>query len=334
MVLASALLASSPAQAARQATLDNGVLHATVQLPNPRIGFYRGTRFDWSAVIASLTYAGHDFYGPWFTRTDPTVHDFIFSGNDIVAGPCSAITGPVEEFVSPDGALGYDRAAPGGTFVKIGVGVLEKPSRAKYDNFRLYRIVDGGRWTVRATAHSIVFRQQLMDPRSGYGYLYEKTLRLLPGKPEMLIEHSLHNTGRRVIDTSVYDHNFLVLDHRTTGPNFVITLPFTIRTTRPGPATLGEIEGRHIRYLRPLQGNDVFAMPIEGFGPTANDYNIQIENQHAGVGMRVTADQPLAQESLWSIRSTIGVEPFIHMAIAPGATFRWSYHYVYYSIPR
>src|SRR5437879_460926 len=127
---------------APQAEINNGVLKAQFYLPDARKGFYRGTRFDWSGVIGSLEYKGHRYYGPWFTKTDPTVIDFIYQGADIVAGPCSAITGPVEEFSTDDKALGYDEAKPGGTFIKVGVGVLRKPrDGSNYNRYRLYEIV-------------------------------------------------------------------------------------------------------------------------------------------------------------------------------------------------
>lgn len=331
----SSLFAVSPAWGKPpRVTLDSGVVNLTVDLPDPVDGVYRGTRFDWSGMIEQLHYAGHDFYGRWFTNTDPTVHDFIFSGNEIVAGPCSAATGPADEFISGETVPGYDQAAAGGTFVKIGVGVLRKPDDQPYDRYHLYTIVDGGKWTVRAHRQSVLFRQELADPSSGYGYVYEKTIRLVPGKAEMTIEHTLRNTGQHTIDTDVYNHNFLVLDHRTTGPDFVITEPFEIQTPKPVDAALGMVEGKRILYRRELTGKEVFTTPISGFGATAKDYDIHIENTQAGVGMHITADQPLAQEQLWSIRAVLAVEPYIHMSIAPGSSFRWSYHYRYYSLPQ
>jgi hypothetical protein len=121
--------------------ITNGIISLRVYLPDASKGFYRGTRFDWSGVVADLRYKGHSYYGPWFSKTDPTVKDFIYDGPDIVAGPCSAITGPVEEFTP---ALGFDEAKSGGRFIKIGVGVLRKPDDDKYEAFRMYDLVDGG----------------------------------------------------------------------------------------------------------------------------------------------------------------------------------------------
>ena len=314
--------------------ISNGLIHATIHPPDPVNGFYRGTRFDWSGVIGSLSYGGHDYYGPWFTKTDPTVNDFIFDGPDIVAGPCSAMTGPAEEFLTNHEALGFSDAAPGGTFLKIGVGVLRKPDNAKYSIFRLYDVVDHGKWSFHAKPDSVEFTQRVSDPATGYGYLYRKIVRLVPGKPQMIIEHHLTNIGKRSIATSVYDHNFLVLDHQPIGPDFTVTLPFEIHPVRPVRTALGAVDGNKIHYVKELQGRDMFGVQIGGFGTTAKDYEITIENARLGAGMRITGDQPLEIEELWSIRSTLAMEPFIHMAIEPGQSSTWKYTYNYYSIPK
>jgi hypothetical protein len=127
-----------------QETISNGLIKATVYLPDPVHGFYRGTRFDWAGVIGKFTTFGDSFYDPWFTQTDPLVNDFVFRGKEIVAGPCCAVTGPVEEFHAEGSpAFGYNEARAGGTFVKIGVGVLRKPDDAPYDHYRPYEV---GRW--------------------------------------------------------------------------------------------------------------------------------------------------------------------------------------------
>ena len=73
-------------------------------------------------------------------------------------------------------------------------------------------------------------------------------------------------------------------------------------------------------------------MGIEGFGKTPADYQITIENKHVGAGMRITGDRPLASEELWSIRSILAMEPFIHMSIEPGKDFTWKYTYDYYTV--
>src|SRR5215210_2995346 len=97
-----------------QATISNKVVQMKLYLPDASRGYYQGTRFDWAGVVASLEYQDHQYFGQWFEKYDPRTHD--------------AIMGPVEEFM----ALGYEEAAPGGTFVKVGVGVLRKPDSTAY----------------------------------------------------------------------------------------------------------------------------------------------------------------------------------------------------------
>jgi len=230
-----------PAADLPDAEITNGQIQVKIYLPDAKGGYYRATRFDWSGVVYSLQYNGHNYYGPWFQKTDPKVHDFVYRGPDIVAGPCTAITGPVDEFAP----LGWDETKPGGRFIKIGVGALPRPDEGKYDNFKLYDIIDPGTRTIKKDRESIEFTREVADSSSGYAYTYRKTLRLTEGKPEMVLEHSLKNSGSRAIRTSVYNHNFLVLGGQSPGPGFVISVPFQIQTPRPPTKELAEIRGKN-----------------------------------------------------------------------------------------
>ena len=316
-----------------QTELSNGDIRLRVYLPDSKAGFYRATRFDWSGMIGSLVYKGHEYYGPWFQRVDPAVRDFTFDGADIVASPCTAAVGPAEEFLTDlNLPLGFQEAAPGGTFVKIGVGVLKKPDDAAYNRFHLYEIADPGKWTVRTAADSVEFTQELSDLSSAYGYVYRKTVRLINGKPQMQIEHSLRNVGKKPIDTNVYDHNFLRIDGEAPGPNYTITTPFQIKSNRPPNKDFAEIRGNRIVYLKTLTNQDRVATAIQGFGDQAGDYDVRVDNKKAGVGLRITGNRPLQSESLWSIRAVLAVEPFIHILVAPGQEFTWSMKYDYYAV--
>jgi hypothetical protein len=314
-----------------QAEITNGEIRAKLYLPDAGSGYYRGTRFDWSGMIYSLQYKGHDYYGPWFDRIDPKVRDFAYEGSQIVASPCTAAVGPADEFGTDGRALGWDEARPGGTFIKIGVGVLRKDD-ANYDHFKLYEIVDPGKWTVKRGRDSIEFTQELADPSSGYGYVYRKAVRLTKGRPEMALEHSLKNTGRRAIRGTVYNHNFLVLDKQPPGPAFTIKVPFPIRTDRPPNKELAEIRGNQIVYLKTLEGGETVSVAIGGFTDSLKDTEIVIENTKVGAGMRITADRPLVREPLWSIRTVLAMEPYIAMDIQPGGEFAWKNMYEYYTL--
>lgn len=313
--------------------ISNRDLRVKVYLPDAKNGFYRGTRFDWSGVIYSLRYKGHEYYGPWFHRTNPTIRDFIYEGNEIVAGPCSSVTGPADEFRP----LGWDAAKPGATFIKIGVGALRKPADlgadARYDAYRLYEIADGGKWTVSTKRGSVEFTQQLKDASSGYGYTYKKVIRLTPGKPEFVLEHTLQNTGTLAINTTMYNHNFLIMDGQAPGPGLTMTMPFDIQSRRPPNKELAEIRGKQLAYVKALEGKDVVAFPVEGFDASPAQNHVRVENSKLGIGMSIAADRPLHSANLWSIRSVMAIEPFVAVAIEPGASFSWKSTYNYYTLP-
>src|SRR5690348_12452233 len=110
-----------------QARISNGSIEAKLYLPDAERGYYRGTRLDWSGVIPSLRYNGHEYFGQRFNRYDPKTHD--------------ASAGPVEEFLAHDAGLGYQDAKPGGGFVRIGVGVVRKPDEPAYQRFKTYEII-------------------------------------------------------------------------------------------------------------------------------------------------------------------------------------------------
>lgn len=328
VVLGVGFAAAAAAADPPTAEISNGELRVKLYLPDVAAGYYRGTRFDWSGVVFSLAFKGHEYYGPWYQRTDPNIRDFVYQGNEIVAGPCSAIPGPVDEF----GPVGFDAAKPGGTFVKIGVGGLRKPDSAKYDAYRLYSIANPGKWTVQKRSSSIEFVQRLVD-ESGYSYVYRKTVRLQPGAPEMVLEHSLKNTGEQPIKTTVYNHNFLIFDGQPPGEGMTITTPFEIVSSRPPAKELAEIRGKEIAYLKKLEGREVASCPIEGFGNGAEDHQVRIDNRKLGLGMSITGDRPLHRVALWSIRSVMAVEPFVAVAIEPGREFTWKSTYRYYTLP-
>lgn len=330
LVLSSRLLAADFSEA----EISNGQIKAVIYLPDAKRGFYRSTRFDWSGVVASLQYQGHNFYGPWFSKIDPNVYDFGYDASGVISAPFTAMIGPGEEYQTNGKALGYDEAKPGGTFIKIGVGVLKKPAdEQKYDHSKTYEVVDRGKWKIRKTRTSVEFVQELSDAKSGYGYTYTKVLRLDKDKPQLVIEHILKNTGAHRIETSMYNHNFLVLDKQAPGPDLVTTTPYTIRPRRPPTKDLGEIRGNKLIYLKPLEGQDRMTASLSGFGNEVKDYDFRVENHKVGAGVRITCDKPLTNVNVWSIRTVMALEPFISLNIEPGAEASWKIKYDYYTLP-
>src|SRR5262249_21299784 len=194
-------------------------------------------------------------------------------------------------------------------------------------------VVDSGKWSVKKERDSIEFTQELSDPASGYGYLYRKVVRLAKGKPEMVIDHSLKNTGRRPIESTVYNHNFVVLDKQAPGPDFTFKVPFQIQASRPPNKELIDVRGNELVYAKPLSAEDQAVVLIQGFSDRAEDTEIVIENRKVGAGMKIRGDRPLVRDMLWSIRTVLAVEPYIAVNVQPGNEFTWKNVIEYYTMP-
>lgn len=313
--LPAAMLA--PAATFPEADITNGIVTARLYLPDPANGYYRATRFDWSGQIPDLTYKGHSYFGEWNPAPyDPKLHD--------------AITGPVEEFLTNGAGLGYAEAKAGGTFLKIGVGVIRKSEEPQFQQFKTYEIVDPGKWTIRKHADSVEFTQTVRDPASGYAYQYTKIVRLVKGKPAMVLEHRLRNTGKKLIESDVYEHNFYMLDKQPTGPEVVVKFPFEVHATQ-NLRGLAETRGKELVYLKELAAGETAQSNLTGFGTDPKDYDISEENLKTGAGVRQTSDRPIVRINYWSIRSTACPEAYIHMSIPPGQEFTWKINYDFYT---
>jgi hypothetical protein len=305
-VLLCILAAATTALAADppQVEISNGSLKAKLYLPDAEKGYYQGTRFDWAGLVASLERNGRNYFGVWFDRYDPKRHD--------------AVTGPVDSF----DAIGFAEAAPGDKFLRIGVGWLRRPDTRPMDNFRTYEIVDGGKWDVRNGNDNVEFTHTLAD-----AYVYRKTMRLV--KDQLVIEHFLRNTGKKLLETDVFNHDFFMVDGQPTGPDTVVKFPFEAKSGSDwrGP---GELKGKELVYQQELQKGQQVAGEIKGYGSNSADQDFRVENRKTGAGVRQTGDRPLSRLYFWSIRTTVCPEAYVHVKVEPGKEDRWQTAFEFY----
>lgn len=288
-------------------------LTVTVYLPDAKIGFYRGTRFDWAGVC-SVEFGGHKLFGPWKAKHNPKNND------DIV--------GPVEEFGSSIPPLNYENAKVGETFVKIGVGELVKPQEDKYRFFHNYEIANTGEWAVEKKGEATIAFTHTMKAKSGYAYTYRKGIAVQDGK--LLLMHTLVNTGTKPIKTDAYNHNFFNVDGDGVGKNYEIEFPFAPTAPKPQDrfAELVKIDGKKLTFTGALDKGQVYA---ELFGysekPDNKDAKLTMRHKPSGVSVTATADKPLHFLRVWGIKETICPEPFLLFDIEPGKAAVWGWLY-------
>jgi hypothetical protein len=312
-------------------TISNGLVSAKVFLPDP-FGFYRSTRFDHAGMITHITYKGQDYGRYWFVKTSPDVKNFTYDQDGLVAHPSDVAAGPVEEFAQN----GFDEAGPCretakgkecGRFLKIGVGILKRDNDT-YDRFHTYPIVNPGKRTTTATKSSIRFTQMIAGDPSGYGYSYTKTVRLTPGKAQLVIEDRLKNTGKKAIDTTVYNHHFMTL---SPGEEAVqLEAPFALAHARPMPADVVKFDGNRMTYLRGITGQEQVASDLTGFTNAVADNDFKVTNTKTGYGVRLRASMPVTRLLWWSVPSTMGIEPYMDVKLKPGEEKVWTHTLDYY----
>jgi hypothetical protein len=195
-------------------------------------------------------------------------------------------------------------------------------------------VIDPGTWTVNKGANTIEFIQKLDAPALGYGYLYRKVITLVPGKPEMVIAQSLTNTGAKAIHSDVYNHHFMVMNRQAPGPDVTFRFPYEPKPTRAPNTAMIDVKGNEIVYTKELSGRDQAVVQFGGFGNTAGDSEMFLENKKVGAGVRVIADRPLIRSMVWSIRSVFAIEPYMAVDVEPGKEFSWKNQFEYYQLPR
>jgi len=298
------------------AQLSNGEMDLTVALPGAPDG-YRGARFSWAGIISEATWGEHHLFGPWRPGMfPPEAHDNV-SGT---AGEFGMGT------VGMPPPLGFDAAAPGGLFVKIGVGIVRRPDDAPYAFSRHYEVVDAPAWHVQTGEQQVAMRQSL--EHDGYGYDYTHTIELVPNQPVFITQHVLTNTGRRPFHQTHYSHNFLVINRAPIGPDYEVVFPFAPEHGFE-PGGVASIDGRKLTFREPLKAA-VFDM-LDGFDGTTADNQVTVRHRGSGVELRITGDRPIVRYHIFAAPGAICPEPFIDIRLEPGESMTWQHRYELYA---
>ncbi len=296
-----------------QAEISNDHVTMKLMLPDFEKGSYRATRFDWSGIISSLKYNGHEYVEYWKSTHDPLVHEDL--------------SGPVESSNMP--GLGFDEAKPGGKFIRLGIGTLERPDDKPFETFKTYKILDHGEWEVKKGDDWISFQQSLSSD-IGYGYVYTKKIQLKPDEPGFEIIHSLENKGDKAIKTDQYNHNFFIIDGAGSGPSIEVKFPYDISTENDLSDKM-EIEGAELKFLRDFKKGESIWMELNGYSKDLDDHLVTVRNVKSGAGLSFGIDKPLSKMVFWACQTTYCPENFIMLEVEPGAAETWTSDYTLFT---
>ena len=294
-----------------EAEFHNQLLKARLYLPDAQRGYYRGTRFDWSGLISRVDYGRHTFLCEFKQEHDPLNHDDI--------------CGTADEF-GIESPPSFAQAKAGEPFIKIGIGVLERPDASDYAFWKRYKIRTPGIWRIERSSDRVSFQHNLQGP-NGWAYDYIKVLEAPAGSPTLKIMRRLKNTGAQTIQTDQYDHNFLRIDNDPTGANYSLEFPFEPRLT-PDSRAQGcvAVKGHALVFTTNPSPEVAIWVRLEGFDKP-EDNEVRIVNHRTGAAMTITTDQPLSKLVFYSSGGVLCPEPFVRVAIAPGQTREWTTTY-------
>lgn len=265
-----------------------------LEFHHPLDGYYEGTRFDRSGIFKSLVFKGTELCAPWFEQYSPTMHD--------------AVLGPAEEF---------SHMLVGPYWLKPGVGLLA-PDSEPYDRFKLYTVIDPGRWDVEERESSIFFCHSL----EGY-YTYRKEIRTV-SECSFEISHALD--VQIPWDGAVYNHNFFTMGKMESGPSRMIDFPFRPEGNWRAEYDSVAFTDGGIRFSRKLRkGESVYTSNIHQVGETGMPYDFTV--REGSLSIHIWGDVPVTHSVFWANHRIACVEPYNQLIADPGETLRWTIRY-------
>lgn len=294
-------------------SISNGTVTMKLYLPDKDKGSYRATRFDWSGIIYSLKWNGHEYFDYWKSTHDPLFHEDL--------------CGPVEGSITP--GFGYTEAKPGEYFVRLGVGSIEKRNEKAYGAFETYKILDFGKWKVKQGPEWIEFRHTLKT-KNGWGYVYTKRISLKTAEPGFIIHHNLKNTGSKTMEFDQFNHNFFMIDGELTGKNIKVEFPFNL-SSESDLKDLVRLDGREVVFLKDFAANENVFVELKGYGTSVSDHMATVTNTKSGAAIRLKVDKPLHRFAFWSCQTTQCPENFIWIKVEPGQMQEWNSDYTLFT---
>ncbi len=298
---------------------------------------YSGSRFDWSGFITQVQLdAMHTFCMP----------------ESLEPGKGTGGIGLCNEFGN-DMPVGFDDAAPGSAFPKLGIGLLTRDEKP-YNFFRPYPIETNFIFEVEIGENLVTFTVE-PEPVNGYAARLTKSISVM-GRT-LQISYHLRNLGKKPIVTNEYCHNFLGIDQQTIGPDYTLSFPYKPKFEESwrqfrgmGPKWMrllpGALKDRllkkrfsQMQSVLKLVGSELtlekvpeapFYARLEGFART-DQAQWELVHNPSGVGAREFVDFTPVRVAVWGVAHVISAEVFVGINLQPDQAMQWSRRYEFFT---
>ena len=270
--------------------LSHGSLHVEIETATNRHMHEFGPRFDRTAIVRSVTVDGVELLGPW--------------------GLC-------DEFgLYGDGVLGYEHAAIGDQFVKIGVGTLLRDTGAGYRFAHPYPVSELFPVLLETADQQLsVFQES--DPGLPHRYRYRKTYTV--GADNVLtITYHLANSGEVPWTFEHYNHHWFRLGAAEPGPSYRIVSGFEL----PEAETRFLVEPNALRMAAPLRDGEAAYYGSDLRDATVSENTVVLSVDGSAI-VRYEGSFPPARFAVYASDEGFCPEIFKRSALQPGETISW-----------
>ena len=289
--------------------LKNKNLEIHIDLPDENYNF---SRFDWSGKITQLI----------FQNIPLSIDERIDMVNKADFGK-----GFYNEF-GIDTALGFEEAAIGEWFHKIGVGVLQKEDD-EYLFHKKYEIKPA-QFKITTAPNKIVINC-ISATVNNYAYVLRKEIALQ--ESGFTINYQLENTGEKDIRTDEYVHNFMSINKALIGSDYVLKFPFQIKPERFGDTVNLEqkvVLGPNEVGFKGTPNEQFFFSNLSGDEQVNAAWEL-LNHKHK-IGISETGSFKTNKINLWGWQHVISPELFFQIFIQPGESTEWSRTYKVFKI--
>lgn len=287
-------------------TLASDRLTVVLDPPGTR---YLGPRFDWTTQLRQVSLDGHSF----LTR-------------EILKDPAPGAQGwgLAGEF-GIETPVGYQDCPVGGTFSKIGVGLLRRPDDEPYRFQRSYDLTPA-RFTLRTEGAAALLITADQPADRGYGWFLKRHWAVRGS--ELTLTTTLANTGSKPLSTEEYIHNFIGFDQLAVDAGWTLTLP---RDLEPAglaklvdPENLLSFGGRNLTWTR-TPTKDFFFCDRTPQPPAT----WTLSHRRLGLSVTETVDFPVANFNLWGHGHVVSPELYRTIEVAPGGSMAWTRRWLF-----
>jgi len=215
--------------------------------------------------------------------------------------------------------VGYDEIGIGGKFLKFGIGELQKISDEPYFFMKDYPLVPFAVRTI--ITNTGLCWETSTNLCNGYAAFICKTLEIHDNM--MIIHYIFKNIGDKVIKTTEYNHNFVIIDNLPMDSDYHITFS--------QPITLLKNDGS-VWFDK---GSYQWENDVQSFYgsctdvPATGSLSWEIWNDTVKCGLREELNTPALRVGLWGMSYVVSPELFKKIDLLPGETDTWTRTYTF-----